>query len=98
MWPILRDAARSLPRGIRGARLLRMRLGFGLMALPRSIRARQIEDVFRDEVQDHVGRDRRHHIEPRLTELALDVVLLGEAEATMGLHAHVGGGPRRLRA
>ena len=37
--------------------------------------------AFGDEVQDHVGRDRRHHVEPRLAELALDVVLLGEAES-----------------
>ena len=31
--------------------------------------------------EDQIRRDRRHLIEPRLTELALDVVLLGEAEA-----------------
>ena len=46
--------------------------------------------------QDHVGRDRRHAVEPRLSELALDVVFLREAEATMRLHSHVGGGPGRI--
>src|SRR5688572_4188992 len=53
------------------------------------VRPRQVEHVLRDEVQDHVGRDRRHHVEPRLAELALDVIFLGEAETAMGLHAHV---------
>ena len=43
--------------------------------------------------QDHVGGDRRHLIEPRLAELALHIVLLGETEAAKRLHAHVGGKP-----
>ena len=54
------------------------------------------EHVLGEIGQDQVGRDRRHVIEPRLAELALDVELLGKAEAAMGLHAHVGGGPGRL--
>src|SRR5579864_9769826 len=58
-----------------------------------SIRAWQAENVFGQIRQDHVGRDRRHLIEPRLAKLALDVVFLGETETTMGLHAHVGGKP-----
>jgi hypothetical protein len=43
--------------------------------------------------QDHVRRDRRHLVEPRLAELALDVIFLGEAKAAVGLQAHVGGAP-----
>jgi hypothetical protein len=31
--------------------------------------------------EDEIGRDRRHLIEPRLAELALDVELLGDAVA-----------------
>ena len=42
---------------------------------------------------DQVGGDRRDLVEPRLAELALDIVLLGEAEAAMRLQAHIGGGP-----
>ena len=53
----------------------------------RSIRARQVQYVFRDEIQDHVGRDRRHQVEPRVSELVLEGILLGEAEAAMRLHA-----------
>src|ERR1700722_2524864 len=58
-----------------------------------SIRPRQAEDVLGQEAQDQVGRDRRHLVEPRFAELALDVVLLGKAEAAMGLHARFAGGP-----
>ena len=37
--------------------------------------------------EDQVGGDRRDLIKPRLAELALDVVILGEAEAAVGLDA-----------
>src|SRR5262249_48052017 len=58
-----------------------------------SIRPRQAEDVLGEVGQDQIGRDRRGLIEPRLAELALDVELLGKAEAAVGLQAHVGRGP-----
>ena len=45
------------------------------------------EHVLGEIGQDQVGRDRRDLVEPRLAELALDVVFLGEAEAAMGLEA-----------
>ena len=46
--------------------------------------------------QDQIGRDRRHLIEPRLAEFALDVVFLGKAEAAMGLHAGIRRFPGRI--
>ena len=46
--------------------------------------------------QDEVGRDRRHLVEPGLAELALDVVLDGEAEAAVGVEARIARCPRRL--
>jgi hypothetical protein len=46
--------------------------------------------------EDEVRGDRRDLVEPGLAELALDVVLLGEAEAAVGLQAHVGGEPAGL--
>ncbi len=51
----------------------------------------------RHMAEDQVGRDRRHLIEPRLAELALDIEFLGKAEAAMGLDAHVGGKPGGFR-
>src|SRR5262245_57703755 len=58
-----------------------------------SVRPRQAEHMLSQIRQDHVGRDRRHQIEPCFTKLALDIVFLGKAETAVGLHAHVGGGP-----
>src|SRR3546814_19911625 len=62
-----------------------------------AVAARHAEHVLGEEGEDEVGRDRRHLIEPRLAILALDVVLLGEAEAAVGLQAGLGSGPGSLR-
>src|SRR3546814_9285968 len=62
-----------------------------------SVAARHAEHVLGEEGEDEVGRDRRHLIEPRLAILALDVVLLGKAEAAVGLQAGLGRRPGRLR-
>src|SRR5437588_6667766 len=51
--------------------------------------ARQAEHVLGEVGEDQVGGDRRHQVEPVLAELALDVVLGGEAEAAMRLQADV---------
>ena len=59
--------------------------------------ARQAEHVLGQIGQDQVGRDRGDLVEPGLAELALDVVLGGEAEAAVGLQADVGGLPGGLR-
>src|SRR5438034_403477 len=64
---------------------------------PGSVGARQSEHVLGQVTEDEVGRDRRDLVKARLTELALDVVLLGEAEAAVGLQAHVARLPGRLR-
>ena len=53
-------------------------------------RTRQAEYVFGDVGQDQVGRDRRHQVQASFPELALDVVLRGEAEAAVGLDADIG--------
>ncbi len=50
-----------------------------------------------DVGQDQIGRDRRDLVEPRLAELPLDVVLLGEPEAAIGLHRHICRLPGRVR-
>src|SRR4051812_48508218 len=55
-----------------------------------SVGARQAEHVLGQVGENQVRRDRRDLIEARLAELALDVVLLGEAEAAMGLDAGIG--------
>src|SRR5467141_4730872 len=62
-----------------------------------SIRARKVQHVLGEIAEDEVGRDRRDLVQPRLAELALDVVLLGEAESAVGLQAHVARLPGRLR-
>src|SRR5712671_3385682 len=49
-----------------------------------SVGARQPEHVPADERLHEVVVDRRRLVEPRLAELALDVVLGGEAEAAVG--------------
>ena len=54
------------------------------------------EHVLGDVGEDQVGRDRRDLVQPRLAELALDVVVLGEAEAAVRLHGDVRGLPRRV--
>src|SRR4051812_41084209 len=46
---------------------------------------------------NHVGRDRRDRIEPRLAKFALHVEFFRKAETAMGLHAHVCGGPGGVR-
>src|SRR6266571_6273299 len=62
-----------------------------------SVGARQAEHMLGEVAQHQVGRYRRDLVEPRLAEFALDVVLLGEAEPTVGLQAHVTRLPGRLR-
>src|SRR5687768_5609403 len=62
-----------------------------------SIRLRQTEDVLRDVGEHQVVVDRSDLVEARLAELALDVVLGREAEAAVGVEAHVRGLPRGLR-
>ena len=43
--------------------------------------------------QDQIRAYRGDGIEPRLAELAFDVVFLGKAETTVGLHTHVSSSP-----
>ena len=54
-----------------------------------SERPRQPEDVLGHIGQDEIGRDRRDLVEPRFAELALDIVVGGEAEAAVELDAGV---------
>src|SRR5438270_4446853 len=54
-----------------------------------SVGAGHAEHVFGHVRQDEIGRDRRHLIEPRLAEFALDVVFFRKGETAMGLHAGV---------
>src|SRR5580704_19094664 len=61
-----------------------------------SERAWKSEHMFGDVGEDQIRRDRRHLIETRLAELALDVVFAGETESPMRLQTHVRGLPRRL--
>src|SRR2546421_10130809 len=58
--------------------------------------ARKPEHVLREVGEDEIGGDRRHLVQARLAELALDVVLGGESESAVGLQTHVGGFPRGL--
>src|SRR5688572_24736183 len=58
-----------------------------------SVRPRQAENMLGQIRHDQVRRDRRDLHQPRLAELALDVEILGEAEAAMRLQAHLGGRP-----
>jgi G3E family GTPase len=53
------------------------------------VRARHPEHVLADEGEHEVVRHRRDRVEPRLPELPLDVVLLGEAEAAVRVQAGV---------
>src|SRR5688572_5339137 len=57
---------------------------------------RQSQHVLGDVAEDQVGRDRSDLVQPRLAELALDVVFAREAEAAVHLQAHVGRLPARL--
>src|SRR2546425_12866817 len=54
-----------------------------------SVRARHAEDVLPDIGHDEVVVDRRRAVQARLAELALDVVLLGEAVAAVAVDAGV---------
>src|SRR4051812_39681000 len=56
----------------------RSRRCMGLLSF-RSEAARQAEHVLGNVAEDQVGADRRHLVQPRLAELALHVVLVGEA-------------------
>ena len=69
--------------------------GVGLSATPGtgSVAARHAEDVLADVGKDEVRGDRCDLVEPGLAELALDVVLLGEAEAAVRVEAGVGRRP-----
>src|SRR3954466_3119514 len=58
---------------------------------------RQAQHVLSNIAQDQVGADRSDLVQPGFTELALDVVFVGEAEAAVELQAGVGGLPGRLR-
>src|SRR3954462_1908403 len=58
--------------------------------------AGQAEHVLGDVAEDQVGADRHHLVQPRLPELALDVVLVGEAVAAVELQAGVPRLPRGL--
>src|SRR5690348_15188986 len=51
----------------------------GVGAGQRSERAREAENVLGDVGQDQIGRDRCDLVQARFAELALDVVLAGEA-------------------
>src|SRR3954462_8239030 len=55
-----------------------------------SVAPRHAQDVLAHVGLDEVVGDRGDLVEPGLAELALDVVLLGEAEAAVGVHADVG--------
>src|SRR5262245_66610550 len=61
-----------------------------------SVAPRHAQDVLADVGLDEVVGDRRDLVEPRLAELALDVVLLGEAEAAVRVDAYIGRLPGRL--
>src|SRR5262249_9301002 len=61
-----------------------------------SVGAGHAEHMLGDERQHQIGRDRRHLVEPRLAELALDVVFLGKAKAAMGLDRGIGRFPGRI--
>src|SRR5882762_399606 len=74
-----------------------MFLGPLVLAERISIRARKVQHVLGEIAEDEIGRDRCDLVQPRLAELALDVVLLGEAESAVGLQAHVARLPRGFR-
>src|SRR5690606_5169148 len=59
-------------------------------------RARQLEQMLGHVGKNQVGGDWRHLVQPRLAELALHVVFVGEAEAAVGLQAGVGCFPAGL--
>src|SRR5581483_5007338 len=63
---------------------------FGRVKRRRSEGTRHAEDVLADVGQDQVGGDGSHLVEAGLPELALDVVLLGEAVPAVELHGGVG--------
>src|SRR5262252_7592662 len=55
-----------------------------------------MQNVLRYIAEHEVGGDRRDLVQARLAELALDVVLLGEAKAAMSLQAGIARLPRCL--
>src|SRR3954466_10907228 len=57
---------------------------------------RQAEAVLGKIREAEAGRGRRCLVAPRFAELASHVVFLRESEAAMGLHAGIGGRPRRI--
>src|SRR6266700_5147311 len=61
-----------------------------------SERPRQAEYMLGDIGQDQVRRDRGNLIQSGLTELALNVVVSGQAVAAIGLNCDVGGLPRGI--
>src|SRR4029079_6583132 len=69
----------------------------GNMVASSLVGAGHAEHMLGDERQHQIGRDRRHLIEPRLAEFALDVVLFRKAKTAMGLDRRIGRFPRRIR-
>src|SRR5215472_18134125 len=67
------------------------------ITLRRSERSRHAQHVLADVGEDEIGRNRRYLVETRLAELALDVVLAGEAESAVRLQAGVRRFPGCLR-
>src|SRR5262249_27540853 len=64
---------------------------------PTLIRPRHAEHMLGHEGEDQIGRDRGDLVQPGLAPLALDIVLLGIAEAAVGLERGLRGVPRRFR-
>src|SRR3954471_5639353 len=80
------EATAGRAAAVAAARLARIRVRRRMgWVSSRSEAARQAEDVLGDVAEDQVGADRRHLVQPRLAELALHIVLGGEAEAAMEL-------------
>src|SRR2546428_13047364 len=69
-----------------------------MSAPPMLITPRHAEHVLADVGEHEVVVDRRRLVESALAEFALDVVLLGVAEAAVTADARVAGLPRRLGA
>src|SRR5437870_2469053 len=56
-----------------------------------SIRLRKAEHLLADEAEDQLRADRRDARDQRFPQIALDVILLGIAEAAMGHHRLLAG-------
>src|SRR6266508_5779636 len=61
------------------------------------VRAWQVEHMCREVGQHQIVVDRRDLVEPRLAELALDIIFVDKAVAAMGVEAGIGGRPTCLR-